>query len=43
MKKTMKKTTALILTVLLIIPLVSMQGFALFDKITSVNITEKED
>jgi len=42
MKKTVKKITALILTVLLIIPLVSVQGFALFDKITDVKITEKE-
>lgn len=42
MKKTMKKMTAFILTVLLIIPLISVQGFALFDKITEVVINEKE-
>ena len=42
MKKTVKKITALILTVLLIIPLVSVQGFALFDKITDVKITSVE-
>ena len=42
MKKTVKKITALILTVLLIIPLISVQGFALFDKITDVKITQKE-
>lgn len=42
MKNIMKKTIALILTVLLIIPLVSVQGFALFDKISNVKITSVE-